>query len=61
MKPTTLRALAGLALALAAPLTHAHEGHGLPGANHWHGTDVWGFVAVAALAAATWHWFKGDK
>jgi hypothetical protein len=61
MKPSTLRNLAGLALALTAPLSHAHEGHGLFGANHWHSTDVWGFVAVAALAAATWNWFKGDK
>jgi hypothetical protein len=61
MKPTTLRALAGLALFLIAPLSHAHEGHGLIGANHWHSTDAWGFVAVAALAAATWNWFKGDK
>lgn len=35
-------------------LSWAHEGHGLPG-PHWHATDVWGFVAVAAAAVvAVW-------
>jgi len=33
----------------------AHEGHGLPGASHWHSTDAWGFVAVGVLVAlAVW-------
>ncbi|WP_280154662.1 hypothetical protein [Piscinibacter sp. XHJ-5] len=32
----------------------AHEGHGLTGA-HWHATDLWGFVALGAVAAlAVW-------
>lgn len=38
----------------------AHEGHGLPGMAHWHGTDVLGFLAVAAGAAAV-AWFRGGK
>lgn len=45
--------------ALSAPAL-AHEGHGLPGAAHWHATDVLGFVAVAALVAGV-IWFKGRK
>ena len=42
-----------LAGALAAlPLCSlAHDGHGMTGA-HWHATDLWGFVALAAVAAA---------
>ena len=32
----------------------AHDGHGLTG-MHWHATDAWGFVAVAAMiAVAVW-------
>lgn len=30
--------------------TLAHDGHGHTG-SHWHATDVWGFVAVAAALA----------
>ncbi len=45
------QAAAGLLVTTGA---FAHEGHGLPGA-HWHATDVWGFVAFAALlAVAIW-------
>ena len=52
----TFRALALLAAAHAGTAA-AHEGHGLPGASHWHASDTWGFVmlaAVAAAAAAVW-------
>ncbi len=35
----------------------AHEGHGLPGMAHWHGTDALGFVGALVVAAAVW--FKG--
>lgn len=49
MPLSTLLAL--LALSAAA---HAHEGHGLPGASHWHSTDVLGYVIVAAVAATVW-------
>ena len=32
----------------------SHDGHGLTG-MHWHATDAWGFVAVAAMiAVAIW-------
>ena len=48
------RASLPVAAALAVPgLAFAHEGHGLFGA-HWHASDAWGFLIVAALAAAAW-------
>jgi hypothetical protein len=55
-----LTALAGLLTILCTTAARAHEGHGLPGLSHWHGTDVWGFMAVAAIAA-TAIWLKGRK
>ena len=45
-------ALIALPLLLAARLAAAHDGHGLPGASHWHASDTWGFVMAAAVAAA---------
>jgi hypothetical protein len=50
-----------LPLLLAALTAHAHTGHGLPGASHWHASDAWGFVAVAAVAAAAALWWRGRK
>jgi hypothetical protein len=48
-------------LALLPLLARAHEGHGIEGASHYHATDVWGFVALAIVAAVVW-WFTGrDK
>jgi hypothetical protein len=38
----------------------AHDGHGLSGI-HWHATDTWGFVAVAALAGLAMWWSRGGK
>ena len=32
----------------------AHEGHGMEG-SHWHATDIWGLLAVAAAAALYYH------
>jgi hypothetical protein len=63
MKPAQrpLRTIIALSAALATPLAWAHEGHGMLGTSHWHDTDVWGFVALAALGAAAWNWFKGGK
>lgn len=39
--------------ALIAPAL-AHEGHGLPGASHWHATDVIGYALAAVIGAALW-------
>jgi hypothetical protein len=55
-----------LPAALAAPLltlaasAHAHPGHGLTASWHWHASDAWGFLAVAALAALAIWLSRGD-
>jgi hypothetical protein len=41
-------------LGLACAAAQAHEGHGLPGAQHLHGTDLLLVLAAAAVAAAAW-------
>ena len=46
--------LAAALLTLTA-LSHsalAHEGHGLPGASHWHSTDVIGYLLAGSLNGA---------
>jgi hypothetical protein len=53
------RKLTALLAALAAP-AFAHEGHGLLG-SHWHASDAWGYVLIAALAAAAWWASRGGK
>lgn len=45
-------------LTLLPVMAHAHEGHGMPNASHYHATDVWGFVAFVCAALAVW-WFTG--
>lgn len=42
----------------------AHEGHGMDAtvsATHWHATDTWGFLAVAALTALAIWMSRGGK
>jgi hypothetical protein len=46
-------AFAGTAFLAAGPAL-AHPGHGLPGTAHWHASDAWGLLLVAAVAAALW-------
>jgi hypothetical protein len=47
-------------LLLTQGWAQAHEGHGMVGASHWHGTDVAGFVlAVLVVAALIWFGGKG--
>ena len=46
-----------LALLASAPAAGwTHEGHGLPGASHWHATDTlgWLLAGVVALALVWW-------
>ena len=46
--------VAACAGGLGTTTAFAHDGHGLAG-MHWHATDAWGFVAVAAMiAVAIW-------
>jgi hypothetical protein len=54
MKPhlPLIAALCGL---LAQAQAHAHEGHGIAGASHWHATDTWGLMlGAAAVVALVW-------
>jgi len=57
-KPTLqtrcLRSTAALATLAASAAAWAHEGHGMEG-GHWHATDIWGLLAVAAAAALYYH------
>jgi hypothetical protein len=52
-----MRSLLALCM-LITPLARAHEGHGLPGASHWHATDAVGLLLVVALAAGAWWWIR---
>jgi hypothetical protein len=44
--------LAALSLLAVTGLAHAHPGHGIPGASHWHAGDALLYVALATVAAA---------
>ena len=56
MKPT----LARLAALLTSAPALAHEGHGAPGAGHWHATDALGLLLALGVAAAAL-WFLRRK
>ena len=52
--PTTLQSRclrngAALTALAASAAAWAHDGHGMEG-SHWHATDIWGLLAVAAAA-----------
>jgi hypothetical protein len=49
------------ALLALASRAFAHEGHGLAGSSHWHATDTFGLLLVAALAGAAWWFSRGGK
>jgi hypothetical protein len=49
---------AATALGLTPFAALAHEGHGLPGASHWHASDALGFVVVLAVAAGLVWWSR---
>ena len=54
MNKFTTQFIAACAGMMGAKAALAHDGHGLMG-MHWHATDAWGFVAVAAMVAvAVW-------
>ena len=46
----TLKHALSLLLAAGLAAAHAHEGHGMPGAMHWHVEDVLTLLALAATA-----------
>ena len=47
-------------LTTLATAVHAHEGHGLGGASHWHASDTLGFVLVGLVCVAV-AWYAGRK
>jgi hypothetical protein len=47
------------ALGLLPAWALAHPGHGLT-APHWHASDLWGYVLLAGVAAAS-AWFARRK
>lgn len=47
-------------LATLSAAAHAHGGHGIEQPWHWHASDAWGFLAVAALAALAIWLSRGD-
>ena len=50
------------AAVLAAPAAAwAHPGHGLPGAAHWHATDVAGLALGGVVALLLALWLARDK
>jgi len=49
-----LQSAAALTALAASAATWAHDGHGMDG-GHWHATDIWGLLAVAAAAALYYH------
>ena len=51
-------ALRLLPFLLCVQAATAHEGHGMPGAAHYHATDAWGWVIAALLIGAAC-WFIG--
>jgi hypothetical protein len=52
--------IAGIPLFVMPGVAFSHDGHGMTG-SHWHATDVWGFVALAALVAVALWLSKRDK
>ncbi|MFM9916445.1 MAG: hypothetical protein ACKVOX_11605 [Rhizobacter sp.] len=44
--------LALLMLSAASP-AFSHEGHGLGSGSHWHASDAWGYLALAAVVAVS--------
>ena len=53
----TLRCTLATAALLSPALALAHSGHGMEG-PHWHATDAFGLVVLAAVFAAAVWWAR---
>ncbi len=61
MKTHPLLRAASASVALLALQAHAHEGHGIETASHWHATDTLGLI-LAGVAVVIAVWFtRGGK
>jgi len=58
MKTSIIHPLLAAQALLTTLAAHAHPGHDMPGASHWHATDVLGYVLVAAVAAGAAWWIR---
>ena len=54
-----LRHLSLVLFSAAATSAQAHVGHGAA-EFHWHASDTWGFLMVAALAVAAIWFSRGE-
>ena len=57
---TALKIIAAGAISTWATTVFGHDGHAMAG-SYWHATDVWGFMAMAAVFAAGIWLSGGDK
>jgi hypothetical protein len=55
---TMNKLLAATAATLTATTATAHEGHGMPGASHWHATDALGLLLAVLLAVGALWWIR---
>ena len=56
----TIKKIAVYSLVSGSAAIFAHDGHGMEG-NHWHATDVYGFVAFGLIFAIAICLGRGGK
>ncbi|MDP3082152.1 MAG: hypothetical protein Q8N44_00460 [Rubrivivax sp.] len=54
----TMKSTSLIGLLLTTGAAHAHDGHGLAAASHWHATDLFGFLAVLAVVGVALWWTR---
>jgi predicted alpha/beta hydrolase len=59
-KSTTIKLIAIQALITSATSIFAHDGHELQG-SHWHASDTFGFVILAAAIGLTLWFGRGGE
>jgi hypothetical protein len=59
----TIKLIAIQAIITPASIVFAHDGHGLDafGSSHWHATDTFGVIALAAIVVLTLWFSRGRK
>jgi hypothetical protein len=59
----TIKLIAVQAIFTPASVVFAHDGHGLDafGSSHWHATDTFGVIALAAIVVLTLWFSRGSK
>ncbi len=61
MKIQSLIRWVSVCLASLAVQAHAHEGHGIDIASHWHATDTVGLLVLAAVVGLVVWFTRGGK